>query len=220
MIHAPFLVPLVASLCAPAPASEPSGTYVEARTLSVFAGACHYSGEQTTAGREAVMAWSIESGSYDDVDLSGARVALAVVDDVNLVDEPAARRAVVYVDAGETDARAAALLDFVRANVPALTVDVREVRRQPIDVRVDDAGYRLSVGSSVELTGGALPDRACCKMPFQVWYEPFAPVSARLVGRDETFRFDEPALGRSWSRPGENSAFFGRFGDQERVAAR
>ena len=34
------------------------GDYVEARTASVFAGACHYNGELVTTGRDAIMAWN------------------------------------------------------------------------------------------------------------------------------------------------------------------
>ncbi len=35
-----------------------TGDYVEARTASVFAGACHFNGEVVTTGRDAVMAWN------------------------------------------------------------------------------------------------------------------------------------------------------------------
>jgi hypothetical protein len=49
------------------------GVYVEARTASVFAGACHYNGELTTAGREAVLAWSVKEGSWGGVQLAGVR---------------------------------------------------------------------------------------------------------------------------------------------------
>src|ERR1700722_1556209 len=37
------------------------GDYVEARTASVFAGACHYNGEVMITGRDAVMAWNVTS---------------------------------------------------------------------------------------------------------------------------------------------------------------
>jgi hypothetical protein len=35
------------------------GDYVEVRTASVFAGACHYNGEVVTTGRDAIMAWNV-----------------------------------------------------------------------------------------------------------------------------------------------------------------
>jgi hypothetical protein len=54
------------------------GDYVEVRTASVFAGACHYNGEVTTTGRDAMMAWSVSSGKWQGVDLAGVR-AVAIV---------------------------------------------------------------------------------------------------------------------------------------------
>src|SRR5687767_11175075 len=39
------------------------GEYVEVRTASVFAGACHYNGEVVTTGRDALMAWNVTSGN-------------------------------------------------------------------------------------------------------------------------------------------------------------
>src|SRR6185295_2466072 len=94
MILTPFLMSLLGSSV---PSAEISGRYVEARTASVFAGACHYGGERTTAGREALLAWSIDAGSFGGVDLSGTCVAALVSDETNLDDAPSARRSVVYV---------------------------------------------------------------------------------------------------------------------------
>ena len=45
------------------------GDYVEVRTASVFAGACHFNGEVVTAGREAIMAWSFSAGTWNGTNL-------------------------------------------------------------------------------------------------------------------------------------------------------
>ena len=60
------------------------GDYVEVRTASVFAGACHFNGEVTTAGREAMMAWNFTSGKWQDIDLTGVRLMAIVSSDINL----------------------------------------------------------------------------------------------------------------------------------------
>src|SRR5687767_3291066 len=60
------------------------GDYVEVRTASVFAGACHYNGEVVTTGRDALMAWNVTSGKWQGVDLSGVRVMAIVSADANL----------------------------------------------------------------------------------------------------------------------------------------
>src|ERR671939_229786 len=50
-----------------------AGDYVEVRTASVFAGACHYNGEVVTTGRDAVMAWQFKRGQWQGTDLAGVR---------------------------------------------------------------------------------------------------------------------------------------------------
>jgi hypothetical protein len=70
------------------------------------------------------------------------------------------------------------------------------------------------------LRGDSLPDRACCKMPLDVWYDPFVALDGRLVGHDAEFDLREGLLDRTWSRPGENAAFFGRFGPHQPTPAK
>jgi hypothetical protein len=48
-----------------------TGTYVEARTSEIFAGACIVNGEAATAGREALLAWKVTKGSFNGVALDG-----------------------------------------------------------------------------------------------------------------------------------------------------
>ena len=56
-----------------------TGTYVEARTSEIFAGACVINGEAATAGREALLAWKVDSGRFNGVSLDGLAVVAAVV---------------------------------------------------------------------------------------------------------------------------------------------
>jgi hypothetical protein len=98
-----FLAAFVLS-AAPAWADSITGRYVEARTAEVFAGGCIMSSEAETIGRQAVMAWRIDQGSYDGQVLDGLRVVAAVSGDRNLGireiggEAPSYVRAVVYVD--------------------------------------------------------------------------------------------------------------------------
>src|SRR5918911_1438291 len=81
-----------------AEANNLRGDYVEARTASVFAGACHYNGELTTTGRDALMAWSVAAGSWDGVSLAGVRAVAGVGSGAKLLDSKAARRSELVVD--------------------------------------------------------------------------------------------------------------------------
>src|SRR5271170_2522835 len=120
-------------LTAAAPSSSTlTGDYVEARTASVFAGACHYNGELVTTGRDAVMAWSFASGSYNGVDLGGVRAMAAVTSDTNLGDDHAARKTELVIDPSVTPMQAAALADLLRTRFGAQVGDIVAVRRTAI----------------------------------------------------------------------------------------
>ena len=71
--------------------------------------------------------------------------------------------------------------------------------------------FAVAIGDGIELKGVAMPDRACCKMPNLVWYEPLVPLKQRVVGYTEVWRVREPRLGLEFQRAEENSAFLGRL---------
>src|SRR5205085_12439857 len=50
-----------------------AGDYVEVRTASGFAGACHYNGELMTTGRAAVWAWPHNSAEWQGTEPAGVR---------------------------------------------------------------------------------------------------------------------------------------------------
>src|SRR3954468_17969766 len=77
-----------------------SGDYVEVRTASVFAGPCHFNGELTTTGRDALLAWHVTSGEWNGADLSGLRFVAVVSSEENLSVDGAARRSEIIIDEG------------------------------------------------------------------------------------------------------------------------
>lgn len=197
-----------------APDAAPFGLYVEARTASVFAGACHYNGELVTAGREALLAWSFAGGRHAGVDFTGLELAAVVVSDRNLK-LGGGRSAVLLLPSGATEAERAALASWAAEHAEASLGTIAATRDAAIEVEITGADgcartFRVR-GDSIELLGSELPDRACCKMPFDVWYEPLFGVRDRRVGCAEEFRVGQPELGLAWSRPGENSVFVGQF---------
>src|SRR5262245_43441005 len=83
--------------------SSITGAYVEARTAEVFAGGCVINGEAATTGREALLAWKVDRGTFDGVSLNGLAVVAAVAGDVNLSireigGEAAQTRSAMFVD--------------------------------------------------------------------------------------------------------------------------
>ena len=188
----------------------PRGRYVEARTATVFAGACHYGSEESTAGREALLAWRFEGGRHAGVELAGVEVVAAIAGESNLAGK-AGRRARLYVAETASTAQREAVRALLSERLgPALgTIDA--VHAVPMTVAITPSTYRVESKGLFALAGSTLPDRACCKMPYHVWYAPIAPVAAPIVGHNDVFRNDDARLGRVWSRPDENASFTGAF---------
>lgn len=217
-----FLIPCVVGLAlllacgaalksSRAEANGVRGVYVEARTASVFAGACHYNGELTTAGREAVLAWRVESGSWDGVQLAGVRAVAVVGAEANLTDTLAARRSELIVDSNASAAQAAALVRAIESAYRAVLGRVFEVRRAPVGFNVEGKSYKVSAHGAAALDVEAMPDDLCCRMPQMVWYAPLVSVEGRKVGYTRAAAYAGGAAGEAWERAGENSAFYGRF---------
>ena len=217
-----FLIPCVVGLAlaltcgavlrrSRAEANGVKGVYVEARTASVFAGACHYNGELTTAGREAVLAWSVEAGSWDGVSLAGVRAVAVVGSEANLTDSLAARRSELIVDSNASAAQAAALVRALERAYGKVLGRVVEVRRAPVSFSAEGKSYKVSAPGAAVLDVEAMPDDLCCRMPQLVWYAPLVSVEGRKVGYTRTAAYAGGAVGEAWQRTGENSAFYGRF---------
>lgn len=192
------------------PASGLSGEYVEARTASVYAGACHYNGELVTAGREALLAWRFETGSWQGVSLAGTRALAAVTSTANL-DTGAARRSEIAVDA-ESDEQAAALVAALRARAGDALGEVVAVHRTPLTFERAGDATRVEWPGHARLDVEPMPDRACCRMPHLVWYRPFVPLADHRVGLTRRASYVGGGAGDPWQDQGANSAFYGTFG--------
>ena len=193
------------------PANNITGDYVEARTASVFAGACHYNGELTTAGCEAEMVWHINKGAWNGVSLDGLNAMAAVVSETNLGLCKAQKRSVLYIDAAATTEQATALTAALKTKAAAALGEVTSVKRVSIAFKRESENFRIEAAGVSQLSVDALPNRECCKMPNSVWYGPFVELKDRRVGFTLLSGVKEKSLGVNWSRNEENSAFYGSF---------
>lgn len=186
------------------------GDYVEARSASVFAGACHFNGEVVTTGQDALMAWRIQSGRWDGTDLAGTRAMAVVKSESNLADK-APRRTELIVDTGASAEQARALVAALTAKYSRALGEVVSVRRAPIQFQHQGRQYRVSASDIAALSVEAMPNDECCKMPHQVWYEPLVPLAHRKVGYTQSALYSGGSIGDAWARSDENSAFYGAF---------
>src|ERR671921_568052 len=186
------------------------GDYVEVRTASVFAGACHYNGEVVTTGRDALMAWNVTSGKWQGVDLSGVRVLAIVSAEANLGETNAARQSEIIVDSNASRTQALAMINALKEKYAASLGNVVEVRSAPIRFERNGRTYAVATNEAA-INVEAMPNDLCCKMPNLVWYSPLVGLENRKVGYTVKATYSGKAIATPWSRSGENSAFYGTF---------
>ena len=208
-------LPALVLAASPAWAGPVVGRYVEARTAEVFAGGCIMSSEAETIGRQAVMAWRIDTGVYNGQVLDGLRVVAAVSSDRNLGireiggEAPSFVRAVVYVDERGTEAQRQALAGLARELSRGLITEVVQVN--PVAIRFDDGAEAVAVSagqSQLTVKKSVEHGPACGAMK---WFTPFSVVDSPALGTALAHEFTGRGLDARWSAPNRKSAFFGAF---------
>jgi hypothetical protein len=191
-----------------------TGTYVEARTAEVFAGACIMNGEAATTGREALMAWKVDRGQVNGVTLDGLSVVAALAADVNLGiheigGDQTTARAAVFVDSRATPAQRKALVAMVRSAAGDLIGSV--VQETAVAITFVDSGHQITVSTdTLKLSVDKhLNHEASCGN--KQWFGPLAKVEQAEMGTTAENEFHGPALCTKWSDPNKRSSFFGTF---------
>lgn len=205
---------LMAATLAAAPAASVTGTYVEARTAEVFAGACIINGEAATTGREALLAWKVDHGQVNGVALDGLAVVAAVASDTNLGiheigGESTPARAAIYVDSRATPAQQKALVAMVRSLSGKLIGSVVQETAAPIQFA--DNGHEITVSTTalkLSVEKHLMHDPGCGN---KQWFNPLTTVAQAQMGTTDQNQFTGPALCDKWSDPNKFSSFFGTF---------
>ena len=191
-----------------------SGTYVEARTAEVFAGACVMNGEAATGGREALLAWKVDRGQVNGVALDGLAVVAALAADANLGihevgGEAAPARAAIYVDSRANAAQRKALVAMVKSLSGGLIGSVVQETAAPIEVA--DNGHQITVSTEaakLAVTKHLNHDASCGN---KQWFNPMTRVDRAEMGTTDQNEFSAGILRTKWSDPNKRSSFFGTF---------
>lgn len=221
MLRTAFL--LVAALALPAGTSWAgiSGDYIESRTCDIYTGPCFANSEVGLTGHEAILAWQIDRGSQNGVDLAGLRVVMAVrarntlAYGGGMAIDPRPERCVILVDARATAPQRDALVEFARKRAGKLAGQVSRVASVPIEFRCNHVTMIASVraGSEVQLTTRKLTDGDHCCTNEEVYYPPLAAVDNAAPAVTESGGFGGRGLGVRWQNPQTRSAFLATFAD-------
>jgi len=185
------------------------GDYVEVRTASVFTGACHFNGEVVTTGREAIMAWNFASGRWQGTEISGLKAIAVVSADENLENVNAARRSEIILYSAANHDQKVAMLEALKNKYAATLGEIVSVRSAPIAFKHEGKSYQVA-SAEAAINVEAMPNDLCCRQPNLVWYSPLVQLSGRKVGYTLKAVYSG-AVGDTWERDGENSAFYGSF---------
>ncbi|MEI8382984.1 MAG: DUF1326 domain-containing protein [Planctomycetota bacterium] len=202
-----------------ATAAQMTGEYLEARTCDVYTGPCFANAEMDLAGKEAVMAWKVDKGTWNNVNLDGMSVALVAVSEKTMGSSPYFKmragkiNSVILVDERASSTQRDALVSFVKETVKELTTNIQKVIAAPIELVNDhEAGKgRFTAGNLARIETRALGKGDCVCSNEQVFYDPLSPVKNSQPALASTLSYTGEGFDRTWTTHGQRSAFLATF---------
>ena len=197
--------------------AELSGTYVEARTCQIYTGPCFANGETGLAGQEAVMAWNIESGKHDGVDLAGLSVVMIVKADRTIgfqgLDEAKTVAASLILDDTASEEQKAALASFAQEHVGITSGQTVRVDSLPLQVKLDTTELNASIeaGKSVQLTARKARKDDCICSNESAYYPPIVALEHFVPGVTIEGSVRARGLGSRWEVPGDRNVYMATF---------
>ena len=191
-----------------------TGKYVEARTAEVFTGGCIMSSEADTVGKQAVLAWKVDRGSFNGVSLDGLSVVAALSGDANLgIHEIGGVRAkvksAVVVDERANAAQRIALVAMVTELAKASVGTVVNVTSAPIQFSETEHGVNVATNQvRLDVSNHLDHDPTCGSMQ---WFQPLAQVNNATMSQTQEHSFTGSSLGTKWSAPNRRSSYIGTF---------
>lgn len=212
-------VALLGMLVTSAPAADISGEYLEARTCDVYTGPCFANAEINIAGKKAVMAWKVDRGSWNNVELDGLSVALIVRAEGTLGDDgifgmkPGKTDAVILVDEKASADQQQALVAFVKESAAELADNVVRVEATAMSLQNDHLDGRglFEAGKLAKIETRALKKSDCVCTNEEIFYQPLTNVENFSPAYSQTLSFQGEGLNGKFTNHGLRSAFLATF---------
>jgi hypothetical protein len=215
-----MFLPMVLIILALSPlalAEQIRGDYLETRSADVYTGSCFANGEVNLVGNQAILAWHIESGTWNGVQLDGLTVAAAVRARATLGDpyaNPYPAQAVLIVDDQANARQRAALTAFAQHMGGELLRNVQQVVTAPMELAVNHEKHgaaMLRAGNLATVRTRSLneADHLCGNEV--TFYPPLSETTHAMPAVALTDSYRGPGLGVDWETHGKRSAFVGTF---------
>ena len=171
-------------------------------------------GEAGTTGREAILAWKVDRGTFSGVSLNDLAVVAAVSADANLGireigGEVATTKTALFVDQRATPAQQKALIAMAKKLSNGVIDSVVAATRAPIQFVDDGRSIRVASASLKLTVARELSHDPTCGG--KQWFGPLSTVDRADMGTAADNQFSGTALGTKWSDPNKRSAFYGTF---------
>ena len=198
-------------------AEQIRGDYLETRSADVYTGSCFANGEVNLVGNQAILAWRIESGSWNEVTLDGLTVAAAIRARATLGDpyaNPYPAQAVLIVDDQANARQHDALIAFAQHMGGELLRNVEQVISAPMELTVNHdkhgvAMLRAGRFATVRTRSLNEGDHLCGNEA--TFYPPLTETTHAMPAVARTDSYQGPGLGVDWETHDKRSAFVGTF---------
>ena len=196
-----------------------TGEYLEARTCDVYTGPCFANAEMSLAGKEAVMAWKVEKGTWQNVTIDGLGVALVVKAEGTLGSDgvfpmkPGKTAAVIIVDENASAAQRDALVAFVKDRAKDLTKNVLNVVSAPIKLENDHLEGKgvFSAGKLASIETRKMRKNDCVCTNEMIYYQPLTKVENFSPAYALRQSYQGESLNGKWTNNNTRSAFLATF---------
>ncbi len=208
---------LLLAVCTPALGQQIRGDYIETRSADVYTGQCFANGEVNLVGDEAILAWHVQSGSWDGVPLDGLTVAAAVHANATLGDpyaNPYPARAVLLVDDQASQQQRAALVAFAHQMGGELLRHAKQVIPAPMELAVSPQRHGvalLQAGQFATVQTRPVNDKDHLCGNEVTFYPPLTQLTHSMPAVALTDTYRGPGLDVDWESHGRRSAFVGTF---------
>lgn len=195
-----------------------SGDYIEVRSADVYTGPCYANSEVGLEGKQAILVWKINQGSWNGVKLDGLSVMAVVNAHDTLGDpyhNPYPARSVLIVDQRANPQQQAALVAFAKTEGGKLTTHVVRTELAPIAAQF---GSGLNHGTVSVVAGqlARIKTRSLCMADDLCgnesrYYPPLTKVANAMPAYTLDQRYQGKGLGMVWTRDDARSAYIGSF---------
>ncbi|HWG41566.1 MAG TPA: DUF1326 domain-containing protein [Gemmataceae bacterium] len=201
---------------APLSAAGLTGQYIEARTTDVWTGPCFANADVNIGGKHAIMAWKIDKGAFNKVNLDGLGVvAVVAASDTLGTKQTGPAKAVLIVDERATTPQHDALVQLAKKQGGTLLGNVVAVKSARVDLAVcncEEGGCGTLTAGDARIETRCLDhkhDKVCGNE------SAFFPPLARDLKVQPALAVENTYTGKgvdsTWKDSGRRSAYLGTF---------